>query len=99
MLQPQRFDVTGEMIDRDQRLDRGPRRRLGKRNADQQRADEPGPLRHRDGVEIVPGGRGFVEGALDRPANIAEVLPRGEFGDDASPFTMDSDLRCDDAGA
>src|SRR5690606_19628286 len=80
VLQPERFDVTGEMIDRDEGLGRRPRCRLRERDADEQRTDESRPLGHGNCVELVPGGRGHVECALDRAADIAEMLPCGQFG-------------------
>ena len=39
--------------------------------------------------------RSVVEGALDDAADVADVLPGGELGDDAAPFPVDLRLRGD----
>ena len=70
---------------------------LAKADADEQRADQPRPLRHGDGVDVVPGRAGLLERALDDAADVAQVLARCEFGHDASPLAVNRDLRRDDA--
>ena len=47
----ERLDVAGEMMDRHDRNAAGPGERLRERDADEQRSDEPRPLRHRDGAD------------------------------------------------
>ena len=49
----QRLDVSGQVMHRDDRKSARPGERLGERDADEQRADEAGPLRHRDGADVV----------------------------------------------
>ena len=63
------------------------------------RADQAGPLRDRDRTEIAPADAGIAEGALEHAADVAQVLARGELGDDAAPLTVQRDLRGDDVGA
>ena len=99
VLEPERFDVPGQMIDGNQRLPRRPRRALRERHAHEQRPDEPGPFGDRDRVEIRPPRRRIGERALDDAADVAHVLPRRDLGNDATPLAMDLDLRRDDARA
>ena len=96
----ERLDVAGEMMHRHDRDAARPGQRLRERDADEQRPDEPGPLRHGDGADrpsIVDAGLG--ERRLDDAADVADVLPRRELGDDAAPLAVDGGLRGDDAGA
>ena len=46
-------DVGREVVDPVQRLAEGERVGLGGRDADQQRAGQPGPGGHRDGVDLT----------------------------------------------
>jgi len=67
-------------------------RGLGERHADEQGADQPGPLGHRYSAEIAPRRLRIVERALDDAGDVANVLARCQLGNDASPVTMDGDL-------
>jgi len=99
VLQHQRFDMTGQMVDGHERQSRRSGSRLGERDADQQRPDQPGPLGHGDRTEVTPRGAGLAHRTLDDAADVADVLARREFGHDAAPLPMDRHLRRDDVGA
>ena len=75
MLEKQRLDVAGEMVDGDER--KAPRfsERLGEGDADEQRSDESRPLRNGDRVEARQRGTRLFERSLDDAADIAHVLP------------------------
>ena len=62
-------DVRGQVVDPVQRLAQRQRVRLGRGDADQQRAGEPRPRGHRDGVDVVEGR------ARRRPARGARSGP------------------------
>ena len=97
--QPQRLDVSGEVVHRHQRQAVGPGGRLGEGQADQERPDQPRSLRDGDGIEPVPGRPRGVERLLHHPADVAHVLPRGQFRHDPAPFAVDRHLRGDDVRA
>ncbi len=92
-----RVDVAFEVVDAHDRRAVHPGQRLGRRAADEERADEPGPLGHRDAVEIAQPHPGLRE----RPANDGhdhlEVAARGELGHDAAVGGVDIVLGGDDA--
>ena len=73
--------------------------RLRERHADQQRADEPRPLRHRDRPEVRSATPRLLERALDDAADVAQVLARRQLRHDAAPLPMDRGLRGDDVRA
>ncbi len=50
VLQKNRLDVPGQVVDRNDRLSKRHCRGLGERHADQERSDQSGALRHRDSV-------------------------------------------------
>ena len=75
MFEKQRFDVTGEMMNCDEREVPRLGKRLREGDADQQRPDKARPLRHRHRVETRNVGRGLCQRSLDDAADIAHVLP------------------------
>ena len=95
VLQHERFDVTGEMMDADEGQRGGRRGRFREGDADEQRSDETWTLRDGHGAELAPGRLRTVERALDDAADVTQMLPRGELRDDAAPLAVDRDLRCD----
>jgi hypothetical protein len=99
VIQPERLDVTGEMVDRDQRAAQRPGDRLRERHANEQRADEPRPLRDRNRIDIGPTPAGIRQRSLDHAADVPNVLARGQLGDHATPLAVNGHLRRDDAGA
>jgi hypothetical protein len=98
VIQKDRFDVAGEVMDGDDRLAEHRGRRLREGHADQQRANQPRALSDRDRVDVAPARTGVLEGLLDDPADIAHMLPRRKLRNYAAPFAMDRDLRRDDIG-
>ena len=84
--------MSGEVVDRHERHVQRGRQRLGKRDADQQRADQTRPLRHGDRIEIRPRDSRVLKRAVDHAADVPNVLPRGQFGHNAAPLAMDLDL-------
>src|SRR5204862_6418739 len=82
-----------------ERQARGRGRRLRERHAHEQRPDKAGTLRDRDGAEIAPSRGRLVERAVDNAADVADVLPRRQLGNDAAPFAMDLRLRRDNVRA
>ena len=99
VVQEERLDVTGEVVHGHERHAERQRDRLGRGDADEQRADEPGALRDRHGAEVAPRRARFVERALEHAADVANVLTRRELRHDAAPLAMDRDLRRDHARA
>jgi hypothetical protein len=95
MLQDERLDVAGEVMDRHERNAVRPGDRLGEGHADEQRAHETRPLRDRDRAEVRPRHGSLRERALHDAANVAQVLAGGQLGDDASPLAVDGVLRSD----
>ena len=58
-LEVERRDVPLEVIHRDERQPSGPREGLGGRDADEERADQPGALGDRDSLDLVERSLGF----------------------------------------
>ena len=81
------------MVNGDERQVRRDRGRLGERDADEQRPDEPGSLGHRNRAKIAPCRARVDEGAIDNAADVSDVLARSELGHHAAPFAMNLDLR------
>ena len=99
MREHERLDVSGEMMHRHERQPARPGRGLCEGNTNQQRPDEAGTLRDRDGSNIVERRCRLREGFLDDAADIPDVLPGRELGNDAAPFPMDRGLGRDDVRA
>jgi len=87
--------MAGKMVNGNERQVGRGRGGLRERDADEQRADEPRPLRHRDRAEVRPARVRLVERALDDAADVADVLSGRELGDDPAPLTVDRHLRRD----
>jgi hypothetical protein len=77
-------DVRGEVVDPVQRLAERVRVRLGRRDAHQERAREPGPGRDGDPVQVGGGDTGLIQGPLDGRHHRLQMRPGGDFGDDAA---------------
>jgi hypothetical protein len=92
MLQEQRFNVSGEMVDGDERTIERQRQRLGERHTDQERPDQSRALRHRDRIELGQIGLGRIERCANDAANVADVLARRELRHDTAPLAMDGHL-------
>ena len=94
----ERRDVPVEMVDGDQRHAARPCDRLGRREADEQRADESGTLRDGDCVHLLQGRVGFDERLPDDRKDELEVVPGGDLGHDATVLRVQVRLRGDDRG-
>jgi hypothetical protein len=93
-----RRDVTLQVVDgRERQAARGGDRLRG-RHADQQRADEPGALRHGDEPDVVERRAGATQRVVDRRVGELEVVARGDLRHDAAVGVVDA-LRRDDVGA
>ena len=91
-------DVTVEVIDPDQRQPVRGGQRLCRAHADQQRPDQPGGRRDRDGVKIGKLSPGVREGPVDHGVDELEVVARGDLGDDASVALVEGGLRGNEVG-
>ncbi len=77
-------DVARDVMDRHERLAVDERDRLGGLQPDEQRADEPGPLRHRDRGEVLEPRAGVGHRLLHDGHDRLDVVARGELGHDAA---------------
>ena len=99
VVEDERLDVAGKVMHGHKGEPGGGGRRLGERHADEQGADQAGPLGHRHGAEVVPRCLRVVERALDDAGDVADMLAGRQLGNDASPITMDGNLRGNDVRA
>jgi hypothetical protein len=97
-LQIERGNVAVEMVDRDERPTARPGDRLRRGEAHEQRADEAGPLRHGDTVDVLERAIGPSQRLSDDGKNELEVVSRGDLGNDASEPCVELGLRGDDGG-
>ena len=72
-------DVGGEVVDAVDRLAQPDRERLGRGDADHQRAGQAGAAGHRDRVDVGEPDAGGLAGALDRRHHRLEVRPAGDL--------------------
>ena len=96
MFQKDRFDVTGQMMNGDQPLVQRRGRSLRVGDTDEQGSDETRSLSDGDCINACPRGARVSEGPLSDATDVAHVLPRCDLGNNASPLTMDLDLRRND---
>src|SRR5713101_1920876 len=97
-LQEYRVDMPFEMIHRDEWLTEFEGKDLAVRDADQQRADQSGPLRHADGVDFGEGKSRLRECFANDWNDLPQMLARGQLGNYPSIFAMDVHLRGDHDG-
>ncbi len=71
---------------------------LGGGGAEHERGGQAGAARRGEGVHIFQGDPGGGEGAPDDGPERAEMIARGDFGDDAAGGGVEGDLRGDFAG-
>ena len=98
-LEVERGDVPVEVVDRDERQPPRPRERLRGGEPDEQRADQPRPLRHGDAVDVVERRARLGERLADHRRDELEVAPRRDLGHDAAVPRVEVRLRGDDARA
>jgi hypothetical protein len=70
-----------------------PRERFRGGNADEERADEARPLRHRDALDISQTGVCLVERFPEDRKDQLEVVTGGDLRDDPSVSSMELGLR------
>ena len=93
-----RGDVALQVVDgREREAARGGQR-LGRRDADEQRAGEPGPGRDGDEVGVVERGARAVQGVVDDRVGQLEVVAGGHLRHHAAVEVVDA-LRGDDVRA
>ena len=97
-LEVRRGDVALQVIDRRERQPPRGGQPLGGRDADEQRADEPGPLRDRDELDVVEPHAGAGERVVDDGVDELEVMARGDLRHHAAVAVVDA-LRGDDVRA
>src|ERR1700677_4066283 len=91
-------DVAGEMVHGNERLAQREGESFAVGEAHEQRADQARALRDGDGVEIVQGDVGLVDGFADDRHDLTQMFARREFGDAPAVFAVNFDLGGDDAG-
>ncbi len=87
-----------QVVDRRERQPPRGGQPLGGRHADQQRADEPWPLRDRDELDVVQPHPGAGERVVDDGVDELEVMARGDLRHHAAVAVVHA-LRGDDVGA
>ena len=92
----ERGDVPVQVVDRHEGQAARPGERLRRREADEQRPDEPRPPRHRDRLDVVQGRVRTIERLADDRRHELEVPPRGDLGDDAAEAGVQVGLGGDD---
>ena len=80
-----------DVVDADQRLARGPGQGLGGRDADEQRPDQPRPVRDRDGVDLLEFDPSRPQRLGDDRGDRFEAGPAGDLRHD--PAVGDVQLR------
>ena len=87
-------DVRGDVVHAHERQPLGKRVCLGERQPDQQRADEPRPVRDRNAVKPLAIGHARVgQGAVDDMADHLDMAARGDLRHDAAEALVQRDLR------
>ena len=98
-LEIERGDMPVEVVDGGERQTSRPRDRLRRCHAHQQGADQPGPGRDADQLDLVEPGAALCEGLADHRRDELEMPPRGNLGDNASVSCVQVGLRRDDVRA
>ena len=97
-LEEERRHVPVQVIDGDERQPPRPGERLGSREPDEQRADQPGAGRDGDGVDVVERGPRLLERLADHRRDQLEMPARGDLRDDPPVFRVQFGLRGHDVG-
>jgi hypothetical protein len=96
VLEDDRIDVPLDVIDADERLPQRVGHRLRVGEPDEERADEPRPLRHGDAVNLLGPQAGARERLLDDFDDLVQMLARGDLRYHAAEAPVRLDLRGDD---
>lgn len=83
------MDVGPDVVHGHQGLFQPCGKALGIAGAHQQAADEAWPRGNRDQVEVLRRELGVLERFFHQWVEADEVLPRGDFGDNAAEFAVD----------
>ena len=90
--------MSFHMVDGDQRFPECPSSRFRCGDTDQQRAHEPRPLRHGDGIDILPVQMRFFEGFDGDRKHILDMVAGRDLRHDTAEFLMDRHLGGDHIG-
>ncbi len=91
--EPQGGHVAEQVVDGHERQAAPVGQGLGRREPDEQGADQAGALRHGDGVDIGERRIRLAERGLDDGHDQLEVAPRGDLGHDAAEARVQVGLR------
>ena len=94
-LEKDRRQMALEVMHADERHPGDPRDRLRRLQPDEQRADEPGRIRHRDAVDFGERASGAFERGLHDGHDVQDVRARCELRHDAAVTLVDLVLRRD----
>ena len=97
--QVERGDVAVQVVHRNEREPARGGERLGRRQAHQQRADQPRPARDGDGLDLLELRLGLLERLGEHRSDQLEVPTRGDLGDDAAVACVQRGLRGNDVRA
>ena len=89
----ERRDVGPQMVDGDEREAPCPRERLCGRDPDEERPDQPRPLRDTHPVHVPERDPCVVEGGADHGGHELEVPPGGDFRNDTAVALVEVGLR------
>ncbi len=93
--QPRRERMAFEVVDGDQRLSKRQGKGLAGRQAHHDAADEPGPRRGRDAVEVLEVHPGPSQSTFDQPIDDLDMSARRDLRYDTAKGRMVGDLAHD----
>ncbi len=82
--QPVSVQMRFQVVHRDERQSLAERRALGEIQPNKQRAGQPWPVRHGDGIQVIPPHVRVAERLLDNRRDGFDVRARGHFREDAA---------------
>ena len=98
LVEERTVNMGDEVVHADQRLAVAHRQSLREREADQQRRNQSGALRHRDRADLLHGHARLAQSALHHRIQRHQVFARRQFGNHAAVDRMFGDLRRDATG-
>jgi len=90
--------VPRKVIDTDDGNSQSPGQAASIGNTDEKAADQPGPSRHSDAVDVLEREASLAKGLFDDDFYRLEMMPCGDLGHDPSVGRVGRDLRSDDGG-